>query len=146
MQHGLSNEQLHKLQGGRCYLCNGRFGARGARLPTRDHVVPKARGGRSFANILLAHAGCNTGKGNKSPTACQKLYLEIINIRAALEPQPEPRVPNQPKGTKPNPPGTKQARKQAAFLAAMELARQQRLAREAAKAHIQGATEPPPCP
>lgn len=63
-------------QQGRCWLCGDTMakpiiGAPGGNqdpeYPTIDHVVPASQGGdRSFANIMLAHARCNSARGNNA--------------------------------------------------------------------------------
>ena len=48
---------------------------------TRDHVTPKAMGGRFWWNKLLTHAACNNRKGDRPPHPCELLYLEASNLR-----------------------------------------------------------------
>lgn len=49
---------------------------------TLDHVVPKAEGGKEAGNFLPAHTKCNNRKGNRMPTGCELIWLEVINARA----------------------------------------------------------------
>jgi 5-methylcytosine-specific restriction endonuclease McrA len=71
--------KLMRLQGRRCYLCDGRFTA--TARATQDHVVPRARGGKNARNILLAHQPCNNAKGDREPTWRELAYLRAINER-----------------------------------------------------------------
>ncbi len=70
---------LWDLQGGRCYICAKGF------VPddwaSRDHVVPRAKGGEDGGNTLLACAACNQGKADSDPTPCELLYLAGVNLR-----------------------------------------------------------------
>ncbi|MGB5697222.1 MAG: HNH endonuclease [Polyangiales bacterium] len=48
-------------------LIRGRFGIHPL-APTIDHVVPLSKGGPDMrANVKLAHFGCNSSKGNRTP-------------------------------------------------------------------------------
>ena len=52
--------------GGRCYYCNRRTKPEGpiSESPTRDHLVPRARGGAARGdNEVLACQECNEAKG-----------------------------------------------------------------------------------
>lgn len=69
--------RIAKLQGGRCYLCGQPMRTE----PTREHVVPKARGGRNARNILAAHQACNLRKADRAPYPCELLYLAAVNAR-----------------------------------------------------------------
>lgn len=55
-------------QRGLCWICGrpmNRFGASDDPLgPSRDHLLPRSRGGRSATcNYLLAHRKCNSNRG-----------------------------------------------------------------------------------
>jgi len=63
-------------QDGRCYLC-----PRPMSSPTRDHVVPKAKGGGSRWNQLLACPRCNVRKADRWPYPCELLMLHAVNLR-----------------------------------------------------------------
>lgn len=110
-----ARERLLQLQDNCCYLCGAEFTI--ADPPTVDHVMPKARGGRTRNNILLACFPCNNGKADRAPTDEEIDYLAYINGQA-LSAAPKPAAE----------PGSGQARKQVTFLAAMEEARAVRLA------------------
>lgn len=70
-------EVLYKRDNGICHLCGGKCdfndyiekdGAfiAGPTYPSRDHVVPKSKGGKhTWSNIRLAHFYCNTLRGAK---------------------------------------------------------------------------------
>lgn len=52
--------------------------------PSRDHLIPKSRGGKGLAeNILLAHRICNSSRGNK---LISELFPEIAieNLKQAV--------------------------------------------------------------
>lgn len=70
---------LHAALAGLCGLC----GAPITRLSevTFDHVVPRAKGGGNYANLVPAHSGCNNDKSDRMPTACERLMLEVVNLR-----------------------------------------------------------------
>lgn len=69
-------DEVFKRDDGICYLCGGkcdwndyedRNGIRiyGNLYPSRDHVIPKSKGGEnSWENIRLAHRGCNSRKAD----------------------------------------------------------------------------------
>lgn len=57
---------IYLRDGGRCQYC-------GTKLPrkyaTVDHILPASRGGKtSWTNVVLACFGCNTRKGNRTPS------------------------------------------------------------------------------
>lgn len=60
----------------RCYLCPKVMAS-----PTRDHVVPRARGGGSRWNQLLACPRCNVRKADRWPYPCELLMLHAVNLR-----------------------------------------------------------------
>lgn len=65
--------------------------------PTLEHVWPRAMGAREWAqtvkskfrrhgtrgNAVAAHARCNAKKGDRKPTGCEILTLELVNARLA---------------------------------------------------------------
>jgi 5-methylcytosine-specific restriction endonuclease McrA len=81
---------------GRCWLCGEQVGFYGGVLPdagTLDHVVPRARGGRStLENLKLAHRKCNIARGaphvprKPKPQPSNQAALLAAAIRAASEP------------------------------------------------------------
>lgn len=70
-------DRLIWAQHGRCYLCEGLFDER--RLPTEDHVRPRARGGGNARNILMACPPCNQEKADRKPTARELAVLAHVN-------------------------------------------------------------------
>ena len=70
-------EKVYERDGGICYLCGGMCSwsdyeikdgviIYGNNYPSRDHVVPKSKGGKNeWNNIRLAHRICNTLKGTR---------------------------------------------------------------------------------
>jgi hypothetical protein len=63
------------IQDGLCSLCQKRLPPRSWRDEpglrdgwSREHVVPRSRGGRLPNNVLLAHRRCNSNKSDKPPT------------------------------------------------------------------------------
>lgn len=49
--------------------------------PTFDHVVPKSKTRRHKGNLLAAHRICNNEKGDRDPTGCELIWLEVVNAR-----------------------------------------------------------------
>ena len=50
-----------------------------------DHVIPKVRGGfPGLGNIVLAHSRCNNRKGERTPTACECLWLYLVNLKLGI--------------------------------------------------------------
>jgi hypothetical protein len=73
MRHMIPVRTLHTRDGGRCYYCRRRTArsnepewvANPSLRATRDHKVPRSRGGSSRNdNIVLACSACNNAKGN----------------------------------------------------------------------------------
>lgn len=57
----------------RCQYCGGNFQAENL---TFDHVIPRARGGRtSWQNVVTACEPCNLRKGHRLPEACGMIPL-----------------------------------------------------------------------
>lgn len=89
---GVEPKILMAIQGGECFLCgdwmvkttslapNGRV-LTSPLMRTRDHVVPKHRGGPNRRNVLLAHHRCNGVKGDRLPYPCELIYLAGVNAR-----------------------------------------------------------------
>lgn len=64
--------QLGERDGWTCWLCGDGVlkNATGKNAPTRDHVVPRVRGGSNrMSNLRLAHAGCNSSRGHGNAPA-----------------------------------------------------------------------------
>jgi hypothetical protein len=70
-------EVLTAAQGNCCYMCGEQFSRH--LPPTIEHVRPRASGGRSSRNILLACAPCNNRKGDRAPTPAELDRLAEIN-------------------------------------------------------------------
>ncbi|QFY88489.1 HNH endonuclease [Magnetovirga frankeli] len=61
----LTNPALFRRDRHLCLYCGGRFAASAL---TRDHVLPKSRGGSdSWANVVSACRSCNQRKGARTP-------------------------------------------------------------------------------
>ena len=73
----LDNATLHRRQNRRCFLC----GFKMQRGISREHVWPKAAGGREAGNILLAHQSCNFAKKDRMPHPCELLYRDAIYLQ-----------------------------------------------------------------
>lgn len=84
----LGRRALFIAQGGICPIC-------GQLLPRRsdygrctvDHVWPKsmvAAHDKTRGNAVLVHQACNGRKGNRRPTACERLFLFATNRRLGL--------------------------------------------------------------
>lgn len=81
---------LFHVQGGLCGICglemmDGReddYCADHPCSPSIDHVVPRSRSGSLwFGNIVAAHKWCNQKKGNRLPTGCELIALEMVNTK-----------------------------------------------------------------
>ena len=72
---------LVEAQGGCCYLCKNPFTDLFG--PTAEHVIPRSRGGRHNANILLACSPCNAAKGDRMPFKTELALLHRINEHIA---------------------------------------------------------------
>jgi 5-methylcytosine-specific restriction endonuclease McrA len=68
--------QVMAAQSGVCYLCREPFHE--ADPATKDHVWPRARGGRNMRNILWANASCNNLKGDRAPTEAEMAILRRV--------------------------------------------------------------------
>lgn len=72
----LTPEIVEKLivQNGRCFYCGFPMPLETKNLDlliSRDHVMPKSKGGQDKKNIVLCHAVCNLNKGDADPTKKQ---------------------------------------------------------------------------
>jgi 5-methylcytosine-specific restriction endonuclease McrA len=72
------------FQCAKCYICAEGFSRQ--RLATREHVNPRALGGKNPRNILLACIECNNIKGDRPPTKreLKLLALFLANDRIAF--------------------------------------------------------------
>ena len=75
----ISLPELYRRDHGRCGLCGGRVRSTlkyphpGA--PTVDHVIPITVGGKNeLLNAQLAHARCNTAKGNRKCSSQMRMF------------------------------------------------------------------------
>jgi len=47
--------------------------------PSVDHVLAQSLGGYSGrGNVVLAHIDCNSAKGNRLPTGCEMIWLQLV--------------------------------------------------------------------
>lgn len=75
------------IRDGSCHYCGGQFDPSDKHhRPTRDHIIPKAKGGPdALWNTVHAHARCNTKKKDDWPTCpCRKCQLAIVIYRRGL--------------------------------------------------------------
>jgi 5-methylcytosine-specific restriction endonuclease McrA len=79
--------RLWKAQQGLCSICSQRL-VRDERFRddtgwNLDHVYPRSRYARlgNRGNLLLSHIACNSAKGDREPTGCERLLLEAVNAR-----------------------------------------------------------------
>jgi 5-methylcytosine-specific restriction endonuclease McrA len=67
---------LWLAQSGLCFHCHEPMAIGPARKTsggydngwTREHLVPKSKGGKHGHNVVLAHVKCNSARGNADPT------------------------------------------------------------------------------
>jgi 5-methylcytosine-specific restriction endonuclease McrA len=70
--------RLAAQRGNRCGWCGDEFGE-GHLSPTREHLVPKSKGGKNTAdNILIVHSRCNHIRG----TIPAKAFRRLMNGEA----------------------------------------------------------------
>ena len=71
----LTNRALFKRDLNTCLYCGERFGEREL---TRDHVMPKSRGGKDvWRNVVSACRRCNQRKGNRLP---EEASMDILAV------------------------------------------------------------------
>jgi hypothetical protein len=80
--------KLYQRDRGICYLCGGvcdksdyviKDGVKicGKNYPSKDHVIPLARGGKhQWENVRLAHLGCNIEKSDTTLTYTKEMSKE----------------------------------------------------------------------
>lgn len=57
-------KKVKQCASGRCHYCNCRFTTSGPQMRTKDHRIPKARGGRNHpSNYVDCCLRCNNDKG-----------------------------------------------------------------------------------
>lgn len=76
--------RVRMAQRDRCYLCADRFEKRTGHKATKDHVLPRARGGLTLGNVLWAGAACNELKADRWPMPCELIYLAAVNARLGI--------------------------------------------------------------
>lgn len=92
-------EQLLAKTGGRCYLCGDSIlldkpeGCSDADWflirPTRDHVIPRCRGGIGFqSNLMPAHSWCNERR-HSIPIEYHRMFVLLRRFCTTMG-QPEP--------------------------------------------------------
>ena len=77
---------IWKMQNFRCAGCGGRayphLPWKHPKALTLDEVVPRAKGGlREYGNQIAMHRDCNARKGDRMPTGCELIWLELVNVR-----------------------------------------------------------------
>lgn len=73
IEYGITLKRLYERDNGICAICGGvcdwndiHNGVVGAMYPTRDHIIPLAKGGsHTWDNVQLAHKYCNSVKRDK---------------------------------------------------------------------------------
>ena len=71
-----------------CGICGERLGYRfvhGRVNWNLDHVWPRRFRHGHVGNIVLAHNRCNSAKGDRRPTGCEIIFLEVVNARLGLQ-------------------------------------------------------------
>ena len=84
--------RLFVAQGGMCFHCGTTMKKRAALNSkrsgrrndgyTREHLVPKSKGGGNGENVVLAHKSCNLKKGEQMPTANEVSRAKRIHEQA----------------------------------------------------------------
>ena len=69
---------MASYKGWRCAYCDTVMDGKGGKAPTRDHVIPKAKGGTSDrANILIVCRSCNGDKGCMS----LEMFVRVLQFQ-----------------------------------------------------------------
>lgn len=81
-------EALFDAQGGLCASCGRRMllrddpdsqGNSDGRLVSEDHFISrKAGGGHDITNRVAMHRDCNSAKGNRPPTGCERIFHQLV--------------------------------------------------------------------
>jgi 5-methylcytosine-specific restriction endonuclease McrA len=74
--------KLYIAQHGNCGICGRKL--KSLAHCTIEHVVPRALGGRSDGNRVVAHRSCNEAKGDREPNGCELIWLSAANARLAV--------------------------------------------------------------
>lgn len=85
--------EIFLAQRGLCFYCLRPMSLsrnNGAVSYTKDHFIPKIKGGKTNGNIVLAHKVCNNRKGRRYPTVDERvrfseLYRRIAERREEIE-------------------------------------------------------------
>lgn len=79
----MSLQKAIRRQGGLCFYCH-RVMTTGSSRPTREHVVPKSKGGGHKGNIVAACFRCNTSKGNMGVELFVERVLPVLKEREQM--------------------------------------------------------------
>jgi 5-methylcytosine-specific restriction endonuclease McrA len=76
-------QRVYRRENGQCYWCRRKvtIGIAGKGQATKDHVLPKSKGGTSaIHNIVLSCYQCNSGKSNHlvNPATNQVISPEVL--------------------------------------------------------------------
>jgi 5-methylcytosine-specific restriction endonuclease McrA len=78
----VSFQKVYERDGGACQICwkpvdrSLRGDVRNPLAPTLDHIIPLSKGGaHTYANVRLAHCGCNNEKADKLPEGVVLTYV-----------------------------------------------------------------------
>lgn len=84
--------KLYDAQRGICASCGRRmvpFGDCGLDhlLPSIDHLIArKSGGGDHIGNMVAMHRACNSAKGDRSPTGCERIFHHLVLARLDMHP------------------------------------------------------------
>jgi 5-methylcytosine-specific restriction endonuclease McrA len=79
----ISLDALMARDGYRCWLCGLPVTRRRA---SRDHVIPRSKGGKNRAsNLRLAHRRCNQRRGNGQPVLRREKSREQVDAEVARD-------------------------------------------------------------
>lgn len=79
-------KKLFKAQDGKCIICGRFMSPLRSNFPsnndaTREHLLPKSKGGTNRNNILLSCYGCNTSRGSKPLKNMNKILMFLNKAR-----------------------------------------------------------------
>lgn len=81
-------EAIWRAQDKICFLCGEKMYPVSVKNPTHgwsiDHVRPKSAGNSRVRNSLISHTRCNHDKGDRAPTACELLLLDVVNAKLTI--------------------------------------------------------------
>lgn len=85
-------ERLWKAQHGLCFHCGELMFRTKPHIDlrwSREHLIPKSKGGTRINNIVLAHRICNLNRGTKSLSEEEmERALKIIDLALSYPPSP----------------------------------------------------------